>query len=131
MKVIIAGCRNWVASLNAVSEAVENSAFEITQLVSGKAPGIDTSGEIWARSEGIPIKNFSADWSKFGRSAGPLRNLEMGRYADALIAFWDGKSRGTINMINVMRKLGKPYFVVPLGNVILVDTYKPLNDPQD
>lgn len=77
------------------------------EIVSGRAKGPDTFGEWWALSHGSPIKFFPADW-KLGPKAGFIRNEQMGDYADALIAFWDGKSGGTKHMIDYMMKLGKP-----------------------
>ena len=56
-------------------------------------------------------KIFPAQWNVYGKSAGFIRNAEMGHYADAAICFWDGKSRGTQHMINTMRHLQKPVFV--------------------
>lgn len=125
MKVIIAGCRDWTASYRRIDECVEKSGFNVTEEVCGGADGIDTSGAKWAKQSGILVKIFSADWTKYGRAAGPIRNAQMAEYADALIAFWDGKSRGTLNMIKEMRKLKKPYRVVPLGPVNLTDTENP------
>lgn len=77
------------------------------EIVSGRAKGPDTFGEWWALSHGSSIKFFPADW-KLGPKAGFIRNEQMGDYADALIAFWDGKSGGTKHMIEYMMKLGKP-----------------------
>ncbi len=74
--------------------------FEITEIVSGTCKGVDQLGEEWAGRKGIPVKRFPADWNQYGRRAGPLRNREMAKYADALIAIWDGESRGTKNMID-------------------------------
>ena len=83
------------------------------EIVSGRAKGPDTFGEWWALSHGSAIKFFPVDW-KLGPKAGFIRNEQMGDYADALIAFWDGKSGGTKHMIEYMMKLGKPirvYFI--------------------
>lgn len=124
MKVIIAGCRDWTASRNAIGDGVEASGFKVTEVVSGGADGIDKCGENWADYECVDKTVMHANWTGRGRSAGPHRNERMARYADALIAFWDGKSKGTLNMIKTMRKLGKPYHVVALGNVKLVDLTK-------
>lgn len=66
----------------------------------------------YATETDIPFKVFPADWKKYGRSAGPRRNRQMAEYADAAIVFWDGKSRGTQNMIQQMRELGKPVEVI-------------------
>lgn len=110
MKTIIAGSR-YIADDNLVSSAIIESGFEITEVVSGGAQGVDASGETLAKLHGIPLKIFRADWERNGRAAGPIRNRQMAQYADALIAVWDGKSHGTDNMINEMKKLGKPVFV--------------------
>ena len=82
------------------------------EIVSGGAPGADTLAVRYATEADMPFKVFPADWKKYGRSAGPRRNRQMAEYADAAIVFWDGKSRGTQNMIQQMRELGKPVEVV-------------------
>ena len=53
-----------------------------------------------------PIKRFPADWENLGRGAGYVRNVQMAFYADALIAFWDGESRGTKHMIDIAKEKG-------------------------
>ena len=108
MKVIIAGSRDLHGPVNL---AVSNSCYEITEVVSGGAHGIDKAGEQWAEVSGIPIKQFLADWENHGKAAGIYRNIDMAEYADALIAIWDGKSKGTLHMINSMVNKKKPVFV--------------------
>ncbi|HWB02748.1 MAG TPA: DUF2493 domain-containing protein [Verrucomicrobiales bacterium] len=85
MKVIIAGPRDF-HDYDTVARAVTDSGFEITEVVSGKAPGVDTLGERWAAEHGKAVKEFPADWQKYGRAAGPIRNAQMADYADALVA---------------------------------------------
>lgn len=68
-------------------------------IISGGAKGADSLGEQYAREHGLQIRRFPADWNRFGKSAGPRRNVEMAQNADALIAFWDGQSRGTKHMV--------------------------------
>lgn len=75
------------------------------EIVSGCANGADKLGERFAESFGLTVIKFPANWNKHGRAAGPIRNLEMAKYADELIVFWDGKSSGTKNMINTATKL--------------------------
>ena len=60
-------------------------------------------------------KYIYLDWNKHGKAAGPIRNRQMAEYADCLIAVWDGKSRGTKNMIDEMNKLMKPVFLIWIG----------------
>lgn len=98
MKVIIAGSRDLTNMAN-IKQAVKESNFDITEVVSGHARGVDRLGEQWAKTSNISVKLFPADWGKFGKAAGFVRNKEMAEYADALIAIWDGVSRGTENMI--------------------------------
>ena len=110
MKVIVAGDRN-EHDREKVFMAIRSSGFEITEIVSGGASGVDFYGEAYAHSKEIPLKVFKADWKAYGKSAGPIRNGQMAFYADALIAVWDGSSPGTKNMIEHMRKLKKPVFI--------------------
>lgn len=110
MKVIIAGPRT-LEEYELIEQAVVESGFEVTEEVSGTAKGADRLGELWAATHDVPVKQFPADWNNHGKAAGPIRNKQMGVYADALIAVWDGKSKGTKNMIDTMRKLKKPVYV--------------------
>lgn len=110
MKVIIAGTRT-VEDYALIVQAAERSGYEITEVVSGCATGVDRLGEQWARAHNIPIKEMPADWSRYGNSAGPYRNRAMADYADAAIIVWDGQSRGTRNMIENMIRRKKPYYI--------------------
>lgn len=69
-------------------------------IVSGTARGADRLGEQYANERGYQVERYPADWDRDGNSAGPIRNAKMAENADALIAFWDGESRGTYNMID-------------------------------
>lgn len=111
MKTIIAGSRD-VTSLDLVRNAVKDSGFTITEVVSGKAKGVDTLGEEIAKELGVPVAEFPADWKGLGRKAGPLRNIQMGDYADALVAVRLNNSRGTTHMIDYARKRGLSVFVL-------------------
>jgi hypothetical protein len=111
MKLIIAGSRGITESVVLSKALVKYElANRITEVVSGGARGVDTLGENFARVNGIPCKRFNPDWGK-GRGAGMIRNRDMGSYADELLAIWDGESRGTKQMIEYMRTLGKPTWV--------------------
>jgi len=108
MKVIVAGSRT-ITSYRSVEKAIEKSPFKITELVCGMSRGVDLLGKRWAESHDIPVKEFPARWDIHGKVAGILRNQEMAFYAEALIAIWDGRSRGTFHMIKYMRdKMMKP-----------------------
>lgn len=103
MKVIIAGSRD-IVDIDIVKAAYEASGFIASEIVSGAARGVDRLGEVLA-SEIIKVnlKLFPADWNAHGKGAGYIRNAQMAKYADALIAVWDGQSRGTANMISQAR----------------------------
>ena len=103
MKVIIAGSRQ-INDYQVVVDAINDASFAITQVVCGMARGVDKLGERWAIENNIPVKRFPANWAKYGRSAGFRRNEQMVEYADALIAIWDGYSRGTAHTINLARR---------------------------
>ncbi len=84
----------------------ELSSFQISKVVSGGAKGADALAARYAKENNIPLKEFLADWEKFGRSAGPIRNQEIVNDSQMIIAFWDGKSRGTKSTIDMARKKG-------------------------
>ena len=109
-RVIIAGTRTF-NDYNLFKESCEyllRESMEKQQIiiVSGHARGTDTMGERFAKEHGLPCEYYPANWQIHGRAAGPIRNKEMANNADALIAFWDGHSRGTRSMINLARKMG-------------------------
>lgn len=120
MKVIIAGGRTF-DNQSFLNEAMDSLRLTITEVVSGKQKtwdkerkvwcGADYQGEHWAALARIPVKPFPAKWKELGRAAGPIRNRQMAEYADYLVAFWDGKSKGTLNMITHMKELKKQYTV--------------------
>jgi len=104
MKVIIAGSRD-IVDYELVLEAIANANFDITSVVSGGARGVDRLGEQFAKDCGLPIHPFPADWNgPHKKAAGHIRNAEMAKFGQALIAIWDGSSPGTKNMIDVARK---------------------------
>ncbi len=110
MKTIIAGSRN-VKNIDKVIEAIKASNFTITEIVSGTARGVDRLGEVYGIYHKLPIKRFPAKWDTYGKMAGFLRNAEMAEYADALIAIWDGESKGTESMIEAARLRGLKTYV--------------------
>lgn len=105
MKVIIAGCRTF-SDYELLKEKCDLLIKDETdiEIVSGTANGADKLGEKYAKEKGYGIKQFPAEWDKWGKSAGYRRNAEMADYGDMLIAFWDGESRGTKHMIDLANK---------------------------
>jgi hypothetical protein len=112
VRTIIAGGRD-NHSYYDVDDAVMASGFVITEVVSGYARGIDTAGEAWSIVNGLGFaKPFPADWDRYGNSAGYRRNAEMADYAEALVAVWDGKSKGTKSMIEIATQKDLEVFVL-------------------
>jgi len=107
MKVIIAGSRtfNDYDFLVSFCDKALYRQDEI-EIVSGCAKGADILGEQYAKEKGYAVSKFPADWETHGKKAGYVRNEEMAKYADALIAFWDRQSKGTKHMINLAKKHG-------------------------
>jgi hypothetical protein len=103
MRLVIFGSR-WIDDIRALKNALKacGMASQVTEVVSGGARGVDRLGERYARQRSLPCKLFPAQWAQYGKSAGPLRNAEMARYADFGVAIWDGVSKGTAHMIRLM-----------------------------
>jgi hypothetical protein len=114
MKVIIAGSRT-ITDYDLLLRVVSASAFKITEVVSGGAKGVDWLGMRYAQERNLPVKAFLADWQKWGESAGPRRNEEMAQYGEALIAVWNGISKGTLNMLGCAERAKLPIFCVTVN----------------
>ena len=116
MKLIIAGSRTINLAPSEMDAVVcRYVPVAIHEIVCGMARGVDRHAHAWAepyqRSGIYKIAEFPADWKRHGKAAGPIRNKQMADYADALLAIWDGRSAGTKNMIETMRRLGKQVWV--------------------
>lgn len=99
MKTAVIGSRS-LSIKNLENYLPEN----VTEIVSGGAKGIDTDAKNYALENNIPIKEFLPDYNRYGRSAPLKRNLEIIEYADIVIAFWDGISKGTEFVIDSCKK---------------------------
>lgn len=109
-RVIIAGTRSF-NDYELLRDSCNNLLSEkqwthTVVVISGTARGADQMGERYARERGFQLRRFPADWEQYGKSAGHIRNAKMADNADALIAFWDGESKGTKNMIDNARRKG-------------------------
>lgn len=107
-RVIIAGGRDF-NDYNLLTKTMDNLLSNVKDditVVCGKARGADTLGEQYAKERGYLVQYFPADWERYGKSAGYIRNTEMAKNADALAAFWDGRSLGTRHMIEIARARG-------------------------
>lgn len=130
VKVIVAGGRDfddYSKALPVLDELLfykgDCKYFDGVTIVSGGARGADALGEQFAREFMLPVMPFPADWNAHGKAAGPIRNVQMAEYADILVAFWDGESRGTKHMIDTALAHGLevhvyPYEVSDTGKVV-------------
>lgn len=129
-RVIIAGSREFTdqTKLNKVCRWIFKTAripVSGTTIISGTCRGTDKMGEEYAREEGMAVARFPADWSRYGKMAGPRRNGEMARYAmkkgcnGVLIAFLRADSRGTKNMIDTAVKMKLETYVVKYEEKII------------
>lgn len=111
-KIIIAGGRDFddydylIDSCDKVLNQYDN-----IELVGGGAEGADAMGKHYAELRQYNYKQFYADWDKYGKAAGPIRNKQMAEYGNVLIVFWDGKSRGSANMINQAKKFNHYIYI--------------------
>lgn len=111
-KIVIAGCRDY----NNYDEAKKYIDFCISKIklkydlvfISGCCRGADMLGERYAKEHDYKIDRFPANWEKYGKSAGPKRNMKMAEICDYAICFWDGKSNGTKSIINFIKNKNKP-----------------------
>lgn len=85
---------------------------ETTEIVSGGAKGVDTSAKCYAQANQLKLTEFLPDYQRYGRSAPLKRNLQIIEYADCVLAFWDGKSRGTRFVIDQCKKHSIPVTVI-------------------
>ncbi|RTL04179.1 DUF2493 domain-containing protein [Candidatus Dependentiae bacterium] len=128
MNLIIAGGRDfddYYLLCQSLDHLLKNTDRSMITVFSGQAKGADYLGERWAKAQSprIPIRWFPANWDKHGKKAGILRNQEMlDAGATHLIAFWDGKSRGTNDMITRAKRAGIQVRVI---NYELKKTTKP------
>lgn len=115
-KIIIAGGRDFM-DYNLLKEKAnkilqEKRASHKIVIISGCARGADTLGLRYASENAFDVEEYPANWDKYGKKAGYMRNVEMAENADALIAFWDGKSKGTKHMIDIATERNLPTRVI-------------------
>ena len=111
MKVLICGSR-YFQNRTLLDKTL--SQFDITEVIEGEAAGADILARLWAQEHNIPVQKFPAEWDKYGRFAGPIRNKQMlteGK-PDFVIAFLHPESRGTKNMIDQATKAGLKVHIV-------------------
>lgn len=104
MRTIIAGSRTCI-DMEELKQAHRESGFIISTILSGGAEGADILGENYAIANNVALEIYPAEWKKYAKKAGFIRNALMATKAEALIALWDGHSSGTRHMINVAKKM--------------------------
>ena len=107
-RVIIAGSsgfNDYPLLASTMDTLLQNITVPIV-VICGMARGADLLGERYALDRGFQVQRFPADWDKYGKRAGYIRNEEMAKNADALVAFWDGESHGTKHMIELANRYG-------------------------
>ncbi|MGN0571086.1 MAG: DUF2493 domain-containing protein [Candidatus Fimenecus sp.] len=110
-RIVVAGCREY-DDYDDAKVYIEMCIKKIREryalvFLSGGCKGADMLGERYANENGFRIERYLADWQKYGKSAGPKRNLQMVKACDYVICFWDGKSRGTASVISYAKELKK------------------------
>lgn len=114
MKLAIIGSRtftNYDKLLQTMS-LFEESHRQFTRIISGGAKGADSLGERWAKYWNIEIERYLPDWDKHGKFAGYIRNQHIIDACDVVVAFWDGKSKGTLDSIRKAKAVKKPTFII-------------------
>jgi len=118
MKLAIIGSRSFedyefaVAQLH---ELIQKEKWVLTHIVSGGAKGADQIGERFALEHELELVLFKPDWKRFGKRAGFMRNSDIIAHADAVVAFWDGQSKGTKDSIDKAKALNKKVVVVHIA----------------
>lgn len=112
-KLIIAGSRS-ITSSQTVLRAIISSPWSVgppTEVIHGGANGVDASAHEIADESEMRTTVFQPDWDEHGKAAGPIRNAEMAKYGEALVAVWDGESNGTRSMIDKALDQSLPVYV--------------------
>lgn len=117
MRVLVCGGRDY-EDRGHLEEVL--AGWNITTIIEGGSRGADRLAREYGEKHGIAVRTFPAAWDAYGRSAGHIRNAEMLSKGcpDQVIAFWDGESKGTGNMISQAEKAGVPVTVVVYENNI-------------
>ncbi len=111
MNVGVVGGRDF-DDYSLLCDTLDSLDFDISFIISGGAKGADFLGEKYAMDHNIPARIFKPDWKKYGRGAGFVRNKTIVENSDIIVAFWDGKSKGTKNTIETGGKAGVKVIVI-------------------
>ena len=103
IKVIIAGSRT-LSDYTVLTKAIEDSGFNITEVVCSGAKGIDELAKQYGAANNIKVTAFYPNWGKYGKEGGERRSIQMTAYADAMIMVWNGKSPGNKQLLELANK---------------------------
>lgn len=116
-KLLVCGSRtitdpNYV--WDAINYFIESQGIDIKDLtvIEGKAKGVDTLAKVWAQQRKIPVEEYPAEWDKYGKAAGYIRNEVMVKACDICLILWDGESKGTKHDIDLCVKYDKKHIIV-------------------
>ena len=106
MRIAIIGSRNLTV------DSLQNYVDSNDEIVSGGAVGIDRCAAEYAKNNGLKLTEFLPEYERYGRAAPIVRNKQIVDYADRVIVFWNGTSKGTLSVIKYAEKVGKPCEVI-------------------
>ena len=112
MKIAIVGSR----SIRITSEDIEKIISDGDEIVSGGAVGVDQCACEYANNKGLKITEFLPEYSRYRRAAPLVRNKRIVEYADKVVVFWNGSSKGTLSVINYAKEIKKPCDVIILND---------------
>lgn len=115
LNLLIAGSRNFYNFSEANSIVLKSLCrknLSNIRIISGGARGADKFAELFAEQYNIELLIYKAEWDKYGRRAGMVRNLDLVKNADIAIIFWDKESSGTLNTISLIKEKGIPYLII-------------------
>jgi hypothetical protein len=118
MKLIVAGSRSindWGLVFRELDRYTVNK--DVDMIVSGGAKGVDRAAILWANTHGIPFKIYLPNYNMYGKIAPLTRNEKMASYGNELLCIWDGKSRGSIHMVECMRRIDKPFTLIDIRGI--------------
>lgn len=114
-KIVIAGGRefnDYTLLKQEMDNLIHSENLKNVCIISGGARGADYLGEKYAKERGYKLLLYPAEWGRYGKSAGYIRNKEMADASDATVAFWDGESKGTKHMIDITKSVGNKIKVI-------------------
>ena len=122
MKIAVIGSRDFKGS-NLIPHYLDRELMKYSELsiISGGASGVDTIAKQYAFERQLDYIELKADWRTYGRAAGQVRNKQVVEMADTIYAFWDGSSKGTLSVIQLARRLGKPCQVLTFDESALFE----------